>query len=187
MKKILKHLSSRTRYGISMILIAMLISISSCDSDDDKCTGIDCLPPITETGAGTFGFLVNGEPFVDKSGQFNCFYQLVDGEYFFSISSTNEISNISQIRLSSNMKEIQTNTVFELNANATNEFYAEVNFLSVNGDFTTNSSMDGRIMFHEFNNNSNIVSATFEFEIYIPETQEVIIFSDGRFDSRFTR
>ena len=60
----------------------------SCDSDDDSgCVGIDCLPEATQSGAGTFGCLVNGEPFVDNSGSFNCFYQLVDGEYFFSISA----------------------------------------------------------------------------------------------------
>ncbi len=65
---------------IFMLCLLPLMSITSCDDDDDNCQGIDCLPPATQTGTGTFGCLVNGEPFVDNSGFFNCFYQLVDGE-----------------------------------------------------------------------------------------------------------
>lgn len=54
--------------------------------NDDGCSvGVDSLPEVTQTVAPTFGCLVNGEPFVYNYGDFNCFYQLVDVEYDFSI------------------------------------------------------------------------------------------------------
>jgi hypothetical protein len=64
-------------YILLLLFCAMagLVCVS-CDNDDDSgCVSVDCLPEATQTGAGTFGCLVNGEPFVDNSGNFNCFYQ----------------------------------------------------------------------------------------------------------------
>jgi hypothetical protein len=85
------------------MLFCIMTLFAACDKDDDKCQGIDCLPPATQTGAGTFGCLVNGEPFVDNSGFFNCFYQLVDGEYYFGIRGRRE-SFIRQIAIGSEKK-----------------------------------------------------------------------------------
>ena len=70
---------------ILLILLTAFV-LNSCDKDDNNCQGIDCLPAATQTGAGTFGCLVNGVPFVDNSGFFNCFYQFVEGEYRFNSS-----------------------------------------------------------------------------------------------------
>jgi len=71
-----------------------------------NCQGIDCLPEATQTGAGTFGCLVNGEPFVDNSGNFNCFYQLVDGEYYFGIRARDEVLSLRQINIGSLKKKL---------------------------------------------------------------------------------
>jgi hypothetical protein len=180
MKNLLHYLSfraseARTRYGISIILIAILVSISSCDSDDDNdCQGIDCLPPITQTGAGTFGCLVNGKPFVDNSGNFNCFYQLVDGEFFFGIGSNLDMAGLTQIIIGSDASSIQTASDIPLNENTSGEFYAEISIPQVSGDFTTNSTADGIIRFNEFT-------------IQIPETGEIYNITDGRFDAIFTQ
>lgn len=68
-----------------LTLLIFSILLLACDKDDKPANPIDQLPPATQTGAGTFGCLVNGVPYVDNSGFFNCFYQLVDGEYYFGI------------------------------------------------------------------------------------------------------
>jgi hypothetical protein len=172
----------------TIFFILLLIVCNSCSNDDDtNCQGIDCLPPATQTGEGTFGCLVNGKPFVDNSGFFNCFYQLVNGEYYFGIGSNNEQAGLSQIIIGSTAKEITTNTSIELNNNAFSEFYAEIGLLDTQGDFTTTNLQDGTVMFTEFNTNSNIVSAIFEFTIQIPSTGETIEITEGRFDSFFTQ
>lgn len=85
-------------------IIFLLFLLISCNNEDDTgCVGVDCLPPATQTGEGTFGYLVNGEPFVDTSGSFNCFYQLVDGEYYFGIRGRQD-SPIKQIFIGSEKK-----------------------------------------------------------------------------------
>jgi len=65
------------------LLLFVTTFLSGCKSDDNN---NNALPPATQTGAGTFACYVNGKAFVDKSGGwFNCYYQLVDGGYYFGI------------------------------------------------------------------------------------------------------
>jgi hypothetical protein len=169
------------------ILFSFLFLLACSNDDDSGCVGVDWLPPATTTGEGTFGCLVNGEPYVDLSGNFNCYYQLVDGEYYFNIGSDNEQAGLNQIIIGSTAKEISNNIPIELNYNSFNEFYAEIGLVSTQGDFTTTDIQDGIVTFTEFNTNSNIVSAIFEFNITIPETGEIIEITEGRFDSFFTQ
>jgi hypothetical protein len=159
----------------------------SCDNDDDSgCVGVDCLPPATTTGEGTFGCLVNGEPFVDNSGNFNCFYQLVNGEYYFGIQAEKNLNNIDLVGLGSNQKEITLNNTIILNKDESNNFYGGISLTNLGGAIRTLDN-SGQITFTEFNTNSNIVSAIFEFNIIIPETGEIIEITEGRFDAQFTQ
>lgn len=82
---------------LHFLLITALILLSSCHKDDDPIAPIDQLPPATQTGAGTFGCLVNGEPFIDNSGSFNCFYQFVDGGYYFGIGGDAKVNSLVTI------------------------------------------------------------------------------------------
>ncbi len=176
--------------GIFTILLLCLLTFISCKKDEDDAgptDPIDQLPPATQTGEGTFGCLVNGERFVDNSGFFNCFYQLVDGEYYFGIGSDNEQANLSQIIIGSNNSQIITNTPIDLNENTDMQFYGEINLDDISGDFITTNLADGTIVFTNFNTNSNIVSALFEFTIQIPSTEETFEITEGRFDSFFTQ
>lgn len=91
---------------LHFLLITALILLSSCHKDDDPIAPIDQLPPATQTGAGTFGCLVNGEPFIDNSGSFNCFYQFVDVGYYFGIRGKNDSFDLFSIHLGTYNKEI---------------------------------------------------------------------------------
>lgn len=171
---------------LTPFLLALFL-LTACSSDDnDDCQGVDCLPEATQTGAGTFGCLVNGEPFVDNSGNFNCFYQLVDGEYFFGIQAEDEIGQISQVFLGSNESQIQLNNPISLNIDMPGSFYGGISLIDLGGNIRT-SNNSGHITFTEFNTNSNIVSAIFEFTVTDPTTGEVFEITDGRFDAIFTQ
>ncbi|AGC76462.1 hypothetical protein LX97_01128 [Nonlabens dokdonensis] len=171
-----------------ILLISIIVFLNSCDSDDNDCQGIDCLPPITQTGAGTFGCLVNGEPFVDNSGSFNCFYQLVDGEYFFNICGLDETGIVSDICLRTNQKEIGINQYLDIESNDVGNFFASI---AVDDDglrfFDSSSSTTGAITITEFIANSNVVSATFEFSVIDPNTGTLYNITNGRFDAIFTQ
>ncbi|WP_431472619.1 hypothetical protein I5168_05225 [Nonlabens sp. SCSIO 43208] len=173
-------------YILSSIFFIFLTT--SCEDDDPGCAGVDCLPPATTTGAGTFGCLVNGEPFVDDSGNFNCFYQLVDGEYFFNICGLDESGVVSDICLRTNQREIGTNQSHNIESNDVGNFFVSI---AVDNDglrfFDSSSTTNGSITFIEFTTNSNIVSATFEFTVIDPETGTIYEITDGRFDAVFTQ
>lgn len=112
----------------------LTLSLTTCDNDDDSsCDGVDCLPPATTTGAGTFGCLVNGEPFLDNSGNFNCFYQLVDGEYFFGIDAEDNVVGVSQVFLGSDKNSIVPNALISLNSDKPGNFYGGLNINNLGG------------------------------------------------------
>ncbi len=171
-----------------ILLLLTTFTLSCCNKDDDKPQNpVDQLPPATQTGAGTFGCLVNGEPFVDNSGFFNCFYQLVSGEYYFGIQAEDNVSNIAAIAIGSLQKEIVIGEVIPLNFRENNEFYALLEFNTLQQEGSTTELEDGYIIFNQFSTNSNIVSATFEFTITDPMTGTVYEITEGRFDARFTQ
>ena len=77
----------KTKY-IFLFVLPILFVLLSCNKDDDRPTDpVDLLPPATQVGANKVGCLVNGEAFLPKggglSGNYNCYYQFVDGGYHF--------------------------------------------------------------------------------------------------------
>lgn len=169
------------------LLLVTCFTLSSCDKDDNNCQGINCLPPATQTGAGTFGCLVNGEPYVDNSGFFNCFYQLVDGKYYFGIQAEDNVSNIVLIGLGSNASNIELNTLINLNIDEPQNFYGGINLSNLGGTIKTSNSADGNIKFTKLDFQNSIVSATFEFTVTDPNTGVIYEISEGRFDALFTQ
>jgi hypothetical protein len=170
------------------MLFLMMALFVACDKDDDKCQGIDCLPPATQTGAGTFGCLVNGEPFVDNSGFFNCYYQLVNGDYYFGIGGRKE-SFIRQIVIGSEKKNIDINVSLMLKSLNDGNFWANVSFddCSTCLNANTTDQNPGIITFTKLDFQNNIVSATFEFTVIDPNTGTIYEITEGRFDSFFTQ
>ena len=59
------------------LLLITSFALWSCDNKDDNPSNpIDQLPPETQTGANTFGFLVNGKPVnIKNTSQQTAIYQ----------------------------------------------------------------------------------------------------------------
>jgi hypothetical protein len=169
------------------LLLITSFALWSCDKDDKPSNPIDQLPPATQTGAGTFGCLVNGVPYVDNSGFFNCFYQLVDGEYYFGIQAEANVGNIAAMAIGSLQKEIVNGEIIPLNMRENNQFYALLDFNELGQAGSTTDLEDGFITFNKFSTSSNIVSATFEFTVTDPSTGVIYNITNGRFDSLFTQ
>jgi len=97
------------------LLLSILFSflmLTGCSNDDDA---PNHLPPATQTGAGTFACLVNGEVFVHNDGLINCFYQYVDGGYYFRISGqVEEEKNITSVSVGTERKEIEEGATYQL-------------------------------------------------------------------------
>ncbi len=173
---------------LSCLIIALLLS--SCGSDDDAgCVGVDCLPPATQTGAGTFGCLINGVPFVDTSGRFNCFYQNINGELYFNICGSDNINDLSGLCLRTNDKAIAEGESIPVLTDTPGSIYGTVLIDVDNGVrfFDTDESSNGNVDFIKFSINPNIVSGTFEFEAIDPQTGVLYKITNGRFDAQFTQ
>ncbi len=61
-------------------ILLILFCSSSCK--EEEIPVLDQLPAATTEGLGTFGCLVNGQPFVETGTYFNTYYQYVDGGYY---------------------------------------------------------------------------------------------------------
>jgi len=85
-------------------------------------------------------------------------YQLVNGEYYFGITSDNEQAGLTQIIIRSNKSPIITNTIIELNENIDMHFYGEINLQNIVADFKTTNLIDSTNVFTEFDTISNPIS-----------------------------
>ena len=173
---------------IKIFMIALIFT--GCDKDEPTCQGIDCLPPATQTGAGTFGCLVNGVPYVDNSGRFNCFYQLVNGKYYFSISSENTNIVPRNIRLSTNSLSLNTQNIYNLVEPANGNAHAAVifNYSGVQpNENTTNTQNFGSLQITKLDFTNKIISGTFKFQVRDAINNKIYKITEGRFDAKFTQ
>jgi hypothetical protein len=176
-----------------LILLPFFLILFSCDSDDDSpnCQGIDCLPEATQSGAGTFGCLVNGEPFY-AFGSVDCQYQLVNGEYFFGVGFARDSGFPISIGLGSSNSELVENQTYMLLSASDGNKFANVGFL-YDPDLpgivfnTTDMNHTGIMIITKLDEQNKIVSGTFEFEILNPDDGQVYQITEGRFDSFYAQ
>ncbi len=182
----MKKYIRKTQIVKYVLLFFTALSLSCCNKDDDK-TPLEQLPPATQTGAGTFGCLVNGEPYIDNSGFFNCFYQFVDGEYYFNLSPN--FSNKIFRELDLGCKGINFSNISFFDLAISNDGGGSATFSVANElrDISTNLSYNGICQVTYFNDTTNIISGTFEFEVFDEITQTLYIVTNGRFDAQFSQ
>jgi hypothetical protein len=156
------------------------------------------LPAITQTGANTFGCLINGVAFVPQNQsilqgpKLQCNYIFTDGGYYFTILTSNKNTNglITQIQVvtdSLTISEGQTLTLKQLSPGHASASYA---LITSNGDLnsyvTTNNTISGQLIITKLDPTNQIVSGTFFFT-GINNVGDVIQITDGRFDMLYTR
>lgn len=173
--------------AINLFLLALLIIIStnSCSKQDDCENPLDCLPPATQTGAGTFGCLINNKPFSPDGSQLGgptmqISYQIIDGQYNFALSAINSKKNISTLIVLRN-QEIIVNEIFVLKNYSDNQNFGEL--VKKGKVFQTDSNNSGEIIFTKTDLVSGIVSGTFWFDA-VNEDGEIVQIREGRFDMK---
>ncbi|HMI08554.1 MAG TPA: hypothetical protein VK528_13480 [Flavobacterium sp.] len=178
------------------LLIIITVFISCNDSDDDNpiaIPSISQLPPETQTGANTFGCLIDGEVFIPgiQNNSYNCFYQLVDGEYYFYVTANNKKNNVlTGVTIGTEKLPIsqgQTLNLYERIAG--NAFGALSNLDDNTGIYQINSTSTtntGETNISKLDFTHNIVSGTFWFDV--KDNQNVVHqIREGRFDMQFTQ
>ncbi len=120
---------------LALVTVAIPITtLSGCKKEPITCDKpVDCLPPATQTGARTFGCLVDGEVFLpkEKFGRrpLDIAYQFFTGSYHFVLSATNvELNPVGSVFLFMEDIELEENIIYSLtqkkDTNSSYAFYA---------------------------------------------------------------
>jgi hypothetical protein len=130
---------------------------------------------------------LNGEVFLPDNlpNSTNCFYQFVNGEYYFLVNGSNYNENILQVvRLRTEKRQIFEGETYNLyeweDGNATG------NYTLNNIENYTTQLQTGELTITKLDFDNNIVSGTFFFDV---EDNNGIVHQirEGRFDMQFTQ
>jgi hypothetical protein len=174
-----------------LLLLLITFLLSSCNNDDDKPkTELDKLPPATQTGAQTFGCLIDGKAFVPPkfgSNSPNAFYQFVGGAYTLGMSASIDGGpQMKSILMGGLDVQTLTTTIYQLKSEESGNFLAKY---LIGGGITytgiTTDTKPGRLTITRFDPITFIISGTFEFTVLDDNGAEINI-TDGRFDMQYT-
>jgi len=157
------------------------------------------LPPETQTGAGTFGCLVDGKVFKPggfgaslSGGILNCNYQVVNGQIFFRLAANNDRDSKDRRSIALFMEniEIEEGKKYSL-AQSKSKFEPQAmgQYLTLDptiATFLTDTFYVGELWVKKFDLEKNIVSGTFWFDAVNEQGQKVQV-REGRFDVLFGR
>jgi len=169
-----------------LLLIAVVFISSNCKKEKQ-------LPPETQTGAGTFGCLVDGKLFRPKGPIFggpilSCAYQFINGGYYFQLVAANKGDVNYNIGLFTDSLEIKQGITLVLkNENVPGEAYGLYSISKIQGStiYHTNAIHTGEITIKKFDETNRIVSGTFWFDA-VNSSGEKVQVRDGRFDLKYT-
>lgn len=166
--------------SISLFLCSILLFLS-CDSDDDNSpqNPVDQLPPETQTGENTFGFLVNGEPInVTNTSQQTAIYQGGVLQIGGGIDNSNMDKRVI-IRIS---ETITQGTSYNLTNTPINQSLYINNGNGCYYDYP--NTVEGTLTISNFDETNFIISGTFEFSTVTDNCENKII-TNGRFDLQY--
>ncbi|HRN98731.1 MAG TPA: hypothetical protein PLA69_05385 [Flavobacterium sp.] len=165
----------------------LLILMLSCSDDNNKPKSeLDKLPPATQTGENTVGCLLDGKAFLPGKifNPTNCFYQYVDGEFYFVMAFTGSLNSVL-VTVSVGTQKLSlieggTYNLIELTDNQAYGGYVYGTF----ENYTSNVH-SGELFISKLDSENGIVSGTFWFDIvdYEGNLREI---REGRFDMEYS-
>ncbi|MFK5959186.1 MAG: hypothetical protein QM495_10015 [Lutibacter sp.] len=159
---------------LKLFIIMMMIS---CSNDDNSSQNpIDQLPPETQTGANTFGFLINGEPInITNTSNQTAIYQ--GGFIQFGAGGVYMVV----------VDPFTTNTPYkfmDIGAGNSRAEYKEKIFENVFCIYDESDTYEGYVTFTKIDKVNYIISGTFEFSTVTDGCEDIKI-TNGRFDLEY--
>jgi len=168
-----------------MILWVVLLATSSCKKND--LSRAEGLPPITDTGANTFGCMVNGKVYrnhwVHGSWQpsLQCYYEYVAGQRFFTLIAENGDWG-KAIAFNMNGFELHGDTVFNY-TNVIKDKGISARYGTLGGmEYATYQYCAGEFHLTHFAEKKSFAAGTFWFDAVDSLTGDTVHVRDGRFD-----
>jgi hypothetical protein len=182
--------------SIHIIVFYFILLSASCKKSNIQ-PGVDqlsLLPPATQTGANTFGCLLNGQAFVPNSPHFlqapvmQCNYVYLNGSYIFSASGAYSSSNSDGsdilITIRTDSLSIAEGETLNFKANKPGNASASYILLYATGglnEYDTNSSISGQMTITKLDHEKYFVSGTFYFTA-VNNKNDTVKVTNGRFD-----
>lgn len=160
------------------LLLTIITTFSCCNkNDDDQPTNpIDQLPPATQTGAGTFGFLVNGEPAnVTNTSQQTAIYQ-GNGVQFGAGGIGIVVLDPLEIGVNYQFMDVGQ-------GQARARYFIDPN-PQLGCHYVYNDTYQGSVRFTKIDTVNFIISGTFEFSTVTDDCENINI-TNGRFDLQY--
>ncbi len=176
--------------NIIVIITLMLLCAVGCKKE--KIAEIDKLPAATQTGANTFGCLVNGKAWVAQRNDCNFFCDasfkvIYDGGNGGNLGITGLFINLQEginqgILLGFDSTNFKSQFIYNQN------HASAIGFTFIDNSQYTRSwdslvSCTGSINLTAYNLQTGIVSGTFEFTLVKPNSEAIIV-TNGRFDKK---
>jgi uncharacterized protein DUF6252 len=177
------------RLPFLLFIVVVLISFR-CKKEK---TPEEQLPPETQTGAGTFGCLIDGKIFKPKGDPLTgpvlrCAYQNIDGGFYFQLKASNKGDINYNIGIFTDSLKIQQGITLVLkNQNVPGEAYGLYTVSKIQGstEYQTNATDTGEIAIKKLDEINRIVSGTFWFDAINSLGQKVKV-REGRFDLKYS-
>jgi hypothetical protein len=177
----------------NILLIALLPLLFGISCKKDKLADeLSKLPPATQTGANTFGCLVNGKAWVPQGGCFLCpsvlkFYYDNGNGGQFSITADVKTASVSQyinIGVDSCRYRLQHNYTASIRHSLR---FAFTDRKTTSCDWSTFLNplvvCTGWVAFSKLDANSGIFAGTFEYSLSLNGCETITI-TNGRFDAK---
>ena len=186
-----------------LLTLAFLFFIAFTGSECKKhkpINPVDQLPPETQTGANTFGCLVNGKVFLPRGPSLSpilqCAYQYLNTDYskgyFFQLSAKekgNKECELFSVSIGTDSLQIFEGKTYPLvdyaKANAAAQ-YSDYYGCGQFKDYKTSNTVVGQLFIKKFDETDQIASGTFWFNA-VDANGDTVHVTEGRFDMQFTK
>jgi hypothetical protein len=184
-------------------LVLVVICLAGCTKHNSTPTPtnpIDQLPPATQTGANTFGCLVNGQAFLPSGSLVGgpslfCTYEYLnnnfDTGYFLNLSASMEVTStdIASVSIGTDSLTVSAGNHYVLQqnivrGNASAQY--SISSPSYSPYYTTTNQVVGDLYLSRFDLAYQIASGTFWFNA-IDANGDTVKVTNGRFDMQFSR
>jgi hypothetical protein len=171
---------------IFVISLSALLLNSSCKKEINK------LPPATQSGANTFGCLVDGKAWIPTGRGGFSGINSTSGGFWGEVDSTVSIYIMAygeNDEIGVYLKNTTSVGIYHLNENTAIKPYAvlpEANYgmysIIYDSEYVTDSLHTGIVNVTYADRNTGIVSGTFEMQLYQKNTGKIVNITNGRFD-----
>lgn len=179
------------KHSAALLLLFTVLFSFQCRKPKSE---LEQLPAASQTGAETFGCLVNGKAFKPKGSPFggpilSCAYQYLHGGYHLQLKALNKGGSTNYgVGIFTDSLKIQNGVSYTLATEDRKEGASGLYTISTIErliDYTTNNINTGKLTITHFDEVRRIVSGTFWFDAVNSNGEKVEV-REGRFDLHFT-